>query len=203
MRAKHPQIDSAFYYKLMVYITQKVPVVGVEPATSSVIGTLQKWHYPVLAFTGRGKDHLHSHPVLHYDKQTQNELRQAGIDFSLSEIPGEFKDLPEPYRIKYGIIFAGEAKKGPFLRKLLEQAGYFPKKIIFVSKMEHLISVEESMKELSIDFIGIHYNYISRHSHTFDPLIALIQLKTLFEKDQLLSNEQAMKLKSQLYEYIP
>jgi Protein of unknown function (DUF2608) len=193
---KHPEIDSNFYYKMMLYITQKVPVVGVEGETSSFIKKLQENHYPVLAFTGRGKDKLHSLPIPNYDKQTQTELQQADIDFSQSDIPEKFQELLEPYNLVNGIIFGGDAKKGPFLKELLVQS-YIPEKIVFASKLDHLISVKKSMKELGVDFVGIHYNHISQNAHKFDPLVALIQLEAIMENNQVLSNEEAMRLKPQ------
>jgi Protein of unknown function (DUF2608) len=194
---KYPKMDSTFYYKLLLYITQKVPVGGFEPITSSFIEQLQAEHFPVLAFTGRGKNNLHGFKIENYDKQTINELNQAHIDFSKSEIPDSLQNLPEPYTIVKGIIFADEQKKGPFLKAILEKANYFPKRIIFVSKQEHLVSVEASMRELGIDFVGIRYDYIEQNSYKFDLLAALIQLKSILETERLVSNKEAIALKPQ------
>lgn len=177
-------IDTRLYYKLMIYITQKIPLTGVEDDTAAIIRSLQMRCIPVLALTGRGKDHLHELSVRDYDKQTLQELKQAGVDFS--------KSVPSQLDLTDGILFAEDNDKGLFLKAFLEKSGYFPRRIIFVSKLSHLTSVEKAMAEMGIDFVGIDYGF-SRPN--FDLLAALMQLKALLEQDRCLSDAEAIVLK--------
>ena len=62
-----------------------------------------------------------------------------------------------------GILYAGNLlEKGEFLKLLLEQTGYKPKKIVFVDdKADSLKTVETAMAELAIPFEGFAYTGIS------------------------------------------
>lgn len=184
------------YYSLMIDLMQRIPLVGVEDETAAIIAALQKKGVPVLALTGRGKDHLHQLPVPHYDLQTLKELKSIGVNFAHSSLPSQLQNLPEPYALQEGIFFAGDADKGAYLKAILELSHYTPDRVIFVSKLSHLTAVEASLKGLGVDFVGIHYTS-ARHVQDFDPLAALIQFASLMDGcSSPLSDLEAIALKS-------
>ena len=88
-------------------------------------------------------------------------------------------------RVDYrdGIIFCegGINDKGVVLFRILELAGFKPKKIVFVDdKYGHLVSLEQECVERNIPFVGIRYSRFDDKVKLLDPKAVEQEYEELF-----------------------
>lgn len=197
------KIDSQQHDILTFFVAKKVPPKIPEAGIQVLVNSLQHQGFPVLAFTSRGRAEWYATQVDGVDQLTEKLLNNLGIDLSKSNLPKEWAQLDSTFGQNFhaGILYAGNLlEKGEFLKLLLEQTGYKPKKIVFVDdKADSLKTVETAMAELAIPFEGFAYNRTSLDHQNFDPMIAHIQLESLLFKDTFLTDEEALQIKKNRY----
>lgn len=133
------------------------PVKPVEPITIDLIRAMQKANKNVLALTSRGKNVY---------GETIEQLSSLGIDFSASAPMSEYSGqaLGKGVGAFHGVIFTSDyVSKGKVLESYLEQAGFRPKKIIFIDDgMRNLTSVIEDMARHGIETQAFYYPVVKR-----------------------------------------
>jgi hypothetical protein len=171
-------------------IIRRVPMRLIEPEMADVIQGLQMQGIRTFGLTARciNPDYM---PAA--DLGTHEHLKSVNIDFSrhlITNLEGH-----KLHFFSYGIIFTDHQEKGPFLRNFLNHMGLHPEKIIFIDdSMKHIKSVDHVLTEMGIPCICFRYSRMDHfHSH-FDPLIGNIQLEALIQKDQVLTDEEALNI---------
>lgn len=180
--------------KLTSIVANKVPVKAVEDQMPQLVASLQSTGIPVFVFTARGKSKWYATEIDGVDRLTRNQLLYAGFDFARTQVPQKLKSMGSFYAD--GVIFSSPLKKGLFLKKLLQETGYQPKKIVFIDdKRDQVESMEKATQELGIPFVGFWYTRADQEHENFDPFVTTIQLKRLLETGEILTDEQASRLK--------
>lgn len=197
------RVDSKTHDELTLFVFEKVPPKAVEPAIPDLIHELQSSGQVTFAFTSRGRHEWYGTQIPDIDLITEKVLNQVGIDFSKTQLNGALALLPLEFSDLFheGVIYSTNFKdKGKLLTSLFEKTGYRPSKIIFVDdKADSLVSVEKAMAEIGIPFTGFAYSRTAKEHAGFDPMIANIQLDRLITSDEVLSDEEALKIKDEKY----
>lgn len=181
---------------LICKVIQKAAYLPAHKATPKLIAKLQEEGYLVFALTGRLK-------VAPWDpdfaQTTQKHLAAAGVDFMRTQLPSHFIDKKTPPSFAHGVIFSSWQPKGPVLKEFLQNYKHRPAKVVFIDDdLESLKSVEASMKEMKIPFVGFHYRHCEKKARPFDILTANIQLEHLMKKGVPLSDKAALEAKKKL-----
>jgi len=194
-------ISDSVLVPLVTRIMQNTVYIAVEKTTPGLIAELQAKKHLIFAFTGRLM-------VAPWDPQfsraTHNHLKAAGINFELTHIPAQFAHKKFPSSFAHGIIFSNWQPKGPVLKHFLTELDHHPAKVVLIDdQLSFLHSVEKSMAEMKIPFVGFHYRLCEKEEREFDPLIANIQLQHLEEKGSILSERKALLAKKRLLKRKP
>lgn len=172
----------------------------VDPLAIHFISHLQTKNIPVIGLTATGTTgygHIASIPDWRI-----NDLARFGISFATSfqqHPPFVLSQLnsngPSPV-FKSGIVFTGGYSKGNVLEAFLDTVGFMPDKVLFADDLLHnLISVETALFDMGVDEVySYHYLGADKIPNTIDPAIADLQIKTLVENEQWLSDEEAKQL---------
>jgi hypothetical protein len=180
------------------FVAQQVPIKLVQKEFVEWIDKLQQQETPVYCLTGRGRDVWYSSIVTGVDELTEQQLKFIGVDFEKSKVPEELKKA-DPKFFHHGIFYSDPYDKGEFIDKILQETGYRPKKIVIVDdKWAQLKSVEEKLVEAGIPHVCILYQRAEKERKGFKPLIATLQLQSLFENGYALSEEEAVKRAEEL-----
>jgi hypothetical protein len=172
-------------------VALKVPVKPVEEAIPKLIYDLQSGGIPIFVLTARGKSKWYSWDTEGIDALTDKQLLNAGLDFSKTILPFELEKVDSTF-YSNGVFYSSPLKKGAFLKKLLNETGYRPAKIVFIDdKLDQLQSMERAAKELGISFAGFLYTHADKVHQNFDPSIATIQLMYLFYGDLIIDDSIA------------
>ncbi len=172
-------------------VVRAVPVKPVQNEIVEWIDQLQKKEIPVFCINGRGRNVWYETVVDKVDQLTDDQLTNIGIHFEKSVVPEELKKA-DPYLFHHGIFYTDPYSKGQFIEKILQETGYQPKKVVIVDdKWEQLKAVEEKLIEAGIPHVCVLYQRAEKERKDFNPLIATIQLETLLEKNEVLTDEQA------------
>lgn len=120
------------------------------------------------------------------------KLRTVGITLSDS--------LPElatgqTFFYREGVIETDASLKGPVLKEVLSQLASRPTKIIFVDdRIEQIRSVKETCEAENIPCTTFHYTAWASTPPTLDEKIADKQLRTLVQKREWISADEAARL---------
>ncbi|MGZ3632803.1 MAG: DUF2608 domain-containing protein [Parachlamydiaceae bacterium] len=197
------RVDSNIHDLLTLYVFKHVPSKSADSQIPLLIQSLQEQGIAVLAFTSRGRNAWYSSNIQKIDLITEKVLFSLGLDFSKTTLPPELKNLSIAFSNYYhdGIIYAGNTlEKGALLEEILDTTNYRPSKIIFVDdKIDSLQGIEEALECLHIPFIGLAYEKTKISHQNFDPMIATIQLEWLMLNQRLLSDEEALRLKNDMF----
>lgn len=175
----------------------------VEPETTQLIHSLQEQGITVIALTGRC---MKAPWNPYFAEFTRDQLKELGINFEKSLWPEQivFDPAHPPTNYAYGVVFSNFQPKGPVLVQFLQELNFRPKKIVMVDDLnEFLNSVDQSMAEENIPFVGFRYGHLDPHILKFDPMIGNIQLQKLLKENQLLSDEEAAEIKQELLKQNP
>ncbi len=180
------------------YVATSIPVKPVQKEIVEWIDTLQKNNTPVFCLTGRGRNVWYASIVGHVDNFTDFQLSSIGIDLKKSEVPKELEKA-DPQVFHNGVFYTGPYTKGAFIDKILQETGYQPKKVIVVDdKWNELQSVHEKLTEAGIPHVCVLYQRAEKERKNFNPLVAMLQLESLFETGvPLLEDEAIEKAKSE------
>lgn len=187
------------------YVATQVPIKPVQNEFVEWIDKLQQQETPVYVFciTGRGRDVWYSSLVTAVDDLTEKQLKSIGIDFEKSKVPEELKKA-DPKFFHHGIFYFDPYSKGEFIEKILQETGYRPKKIVLVDdKWSELKSAEEKLVEAGIPHVCVLYQRTEKERKSFKPLIATLQLQSLFENGSPLSEEEAAEKAEKLANPLP
>ena len=179
------------YESLALYIAVRAPYIPVEDSAVKLVSDLQARNVPTFAFTARGRTFWYNINLMGMDRFSEQQLHQAGYDFSQSFIP---KGMAIPHEFFYnGIIFTEyKVKKGDFLVKIFKNLPYRPTHIVFVDdKLDQVKSVEKAAKELNIPFYGFWYKASDNEAKRLNPMIANIELEELLFYKNLITDENA------------
>lgn len=133
------------------------------------------------------------------------KLKQFNIDFSESFPDWGFIDFNgsnfsgQDYPLfKDGILFLGDDEKitkGELLVRFFTSTKWRPKKVIFFDdKLHHIVSLQTSLDQLSIEFKGYHFKRIESLSGKFNEEIAEMQFLHLIKTQNWLSDSEAAKI---------
>jgi hypothetical protein len=93
-----------------------------------------------------------------------DELKKMGFNFFLAFPEIQFLEFPKKVDkefhpiFKSGILFSSKHPKGDILKQFLMTIHWIPSKVVFIDdRLEYLQSAENAMKEMGIDFTGLHY----------------------------------------------
>lgn len=173
------------------YVAQRVPIKPVQKEFVEWIDKLQQQETAVYCVTGRGRDVWYSSIVSGIDELTEQQFKFIGVDFEKSKVPEELKKADLRF-FHHGIFYSDPYDKGEFIDMILRETGYRPKKIVIVDdKWAQLKSIEEKLVEAGIPHVCILYQRAEKDRKGFKPLIATLQLQSLFENGYPLSEEEA------------
>lgn len=183
------------YLKNQVFLQAKFALV--DEKFPSLINQLKQEGVLVLAFTAieASKEKI---------EWRIQQLAKFGFDFSsiFPTVPSlvfSKDDLQEfPPAFKSGVLFASKHPKGEVLKQFLNQIfnllQWHPDKIVLIDdQIENLTSVEVSMQEMEIPFIGFWFQEVANRAYKPDLLLAEFQFKYLAETGIWLSDEEARK----------
>lgn len=192
------RVDSKLHDALTLYVFKNVPPKIPEKETAQIIQRLQKKGVFVYAFTSRGRHEWYSTQVPDIDLLTEKLLRHVNVDFSQSRVPARLTDFQDFFHD--GIIYATNGyEKGEILSQFLDKAHLRPSKIVFVDdKADSLATVEKVLQEKGIPLKGYAYQKTSLDHAQFDPMVANIQLDYLLSHGKVISDQEALALKSKL-----
>lgn len=181
--------------ELTLRVARQIPVKPVESGIPAVITELQNNGISVFVLTARGKSKWYSTDVEDIDLLTHQQLLDAGFDFSLSILPPELQSMDSSFYDE-GVIYSSPLKKGALLKKLVEETGYRPSKIVFIDdKMDQVQSMEEAAKDLGIPFVGFWYTRADENHLNFDPIVATLQLMQLLMGEKVMDDQEALLFK--------
>lgn len=169
-----------------------------EAEILSLIEQWQKASIPVFAFTALTGGELEGFG--HVGNWRVNQLQKLGLDFSqaLPDLaPIEFSPTsyhPIPPSFQQGVLFSSRSPKGAVLHAFLLQLPVLPQRILFVDDhLSHLQSVQASLDELGIPFLGYHYQPDLASFTEVDEEIAHFQIEHLANQGVWLSTSAAQK----------
>lgn len=182
-----------FLFGKVLTTAQFVPV---DSRSTTIIRELQNENIPTLALTAAEARKLGE--MESFANFRINQLMEMGFDFSNTFPRIEFlkftkSDDKEFHPIfKSGILFASKHPKGEVLKQFLEALHLSPKKVVFVDdRMEYLQSVEKTMSEKGIEFIGLYYTAAEKLSGELDKKLGEFQFRYLAEQGEWLGDEDA------------
>ena len=104
-------------------------------------------------------------------ERTLEQLENINIFFFIPGVDPSDLVLPliHPCLYKDGILFGGNNDKGEVLTCFFDIMNYHPKKVLFIDdKMKYLVSVEQALENIGIEFIGIRYTGCDERVNNFD-----------------------------------
>jgi hypothetical protein len=185
------QVCKENIHAIIQKIVARVPVGLIESNAAETIKHLQAQGIWTFGLTARciNPDYMPS-----ADRGTYEHLKSVKIDFTQHPLMNKVNQETARF-FSYGIIFTDHQEKGPYLEKFLQNMDLRPEKIVFIDdNVKQIKSVEKSLEKMGIPFIGYRYSNLD-HFHTqFDPLIVNIQLEALIKNNEVLSDEEAVKI---------
>jgi hypothetical protein len=180
--------------KLTYFLAKRIAYIPVEKSTPDHIKTLQLKGTRIFGFTARGKYHWYDLEAKDGQELTLLHLRQAGFDFSISQGLPHFE---EHWSYVSGVFFAYPLEsKGELALDLFDNGACRPNKILFVDdKLAHVQDVDKVLGNLHIPAKCYFYRHFDLH-RTFDPMVSHIQLEKLLFENLLLSDAEAVVLKT-------
>lgn len=187
--------SDALVNKIKNLIVSNIPKKAVEPCTAPLIRELQKEQLPVLGIT---KKYFSSSYAENFGEITHKHLLSLGIDLdvTLNFLRVMDKQDENTHTFDFGIIFTNKQPEGPALLSFLKRIHWMPKKVIMIdNSREALENVEESLKSIGIQFIGLRYGRCDGRKQTFDPDLGTIQFFEYIKKGRVMYDEEAKKFK--------
>lgn len=180
------------------YVAASIPVKPVQKEIVEWIDTLQNDNIPVFCLTGRGRNVWYATVIDQVDSFTDFQLSSMGIDLKKSTVPEKLQKA-DPQLFHNGVFYTDPYTKGEFIDKIFQDTGYQSKKVIVVDdKWHELKSIEEKLTEAGIAHVCVLYQRAEKERKNFNPLVAMLQLESLFEKGvALLENEAIEKAKTE------
>ncbi len=169
----------------------------VDPLALAFINHIQQRNIPIIGLTATGTGGFGK--IASIPDWRIADLARFGISFATSfqqQPPFVLTQLNERGTspvFKSGILFTGGYSKGDVLEVFLDTVGFTPDKVLFADDLFYnLISVENALANMGVKHvIAYHYLGADKIPNTIDPEVAEFQIKTLLEKEQWLSDQEA------------
>lgn len=182
---------------LSLYVSKNIPQVCVETTTPEVIHQLQQQKIAVSGITGRGRNNWYSTFAEGIDELTNKQLTSVNIDFTLSKpsINPQFQNEgPFAYFYK-GVFFKDQMKQAPFMTNVIQGLNSKPSCVVVIDDKEDCLEpIEAAMEKLGIRFVGFLYTPSTPKHRPFSPMVAHVQLESLYFSGQLLTDDEAEQI---------
>ncbi|MES2344902.1 MAG: DUF2608 domain-containing protein [Chlamydiota bacterium] len=195
-KVKSQEEATEIHDKITYLIAKNFIYTTVEDDIHDCLHTLYKSEIPVFGFTARGKVHWYDMPSPDGEELTIEHLKQAGIDLTARSIAVD-NALTAHSSYAKRIFFAYPVEdKGELILELFKNMQLLPAKVVFVDdKLENVRVVDKACEQLGIPSVCFYYRHIELH-RSFDLMVANIQLEKLLFENRVLSDEEALLLKS-------
>jgi hypothetical protein len=184
---------------LLGHILARIEYEVVDSKILFIIESLQRKNIKAIAFTRMNTGPCGIIPSL--EEWRIEHLKKHSIDFSQAfpQFPELIiEDLESSGRsalFKSGVLCANKQNKGPVLAAFLDQIGFKPSRVIFIdNRMDYLESVEESLRNKEIDFVGFHYTDVEDRLCLINEKLADYQIEHLIKTDIWLSEKEALEI---------
>ena len=170
---------SAFQHGAFGAVQEAVPVALTEPAALGAIEQLKARGVKVFALTARSES---IYPT------TLKQLAKIGIDLrdAAPKLDAHVHD---------GVVFANGEAKGALLKRLVQSSAVKPSKIVFADdKRYNLESLELSLGEAGVPFVGFRYGFLDKEVAGFRGDIANTEWVEFKRTGQILSDSDAAQL---------
>lgn len=182
------------YYQSQILLQAQSSLV--DASFPSFVKQLQSKNIPTIALTAAPTGNFGV--INSIENWRIKALKKLKLDFSLAfpkirilELAKK-GDLNSPPLFKSGVLFSSQYTKGETLRRFLDRIQWYPKKVVFVDdRMDFLISVQDVLNEMGIEFIGFYYTAAEKVPCYLDEKIAELQFRHLVEHGIWLSDEKA------------
>jgi hypothetical protein len=171
-----------------------------EPIAVQLIKSLQERGVPVMALTGRWA----MSGGIHWEQLRAEMLKEQGINLKniadknslvLHELS---HNGPSPV-YKDGILFTNRYSKGEVIKAFLNHLKTHPAQIVFIDdQKENLLSVESSLSDSGIKFLGVRDLFVKDLNETCSPKLAEAQVNYLRKTGKWLSDKEAQESLSEL-----
>jgi hypothetical protein len=168
-----------------------------DPSAPTLIDRLYENRVPTIGFTAFAMDQ--SGIVESIPEWRSQHLKELGIHFRIEkEIVFPVQKGFVPPSFEKGVLYCGDFYKKDKDNKrktvalYLDWLDWIPKLVVLIDDgKKQLESVEEELGERNIPFIGFHY--IPKKLDPIDEKVADLQYKTIINKKQWLSDQEAKK----------
>lgn len=176
-------------------LVTQIPKKLLETCAPDVVKMLQDQKIPTFGLTLK---RLSTSYASNFGEITYNNLVNLGIDLQKSlSYTKVTQGNSSNYTFAYGMIFTNKKPLGIALEDFLPSLNKMPKKIVVVeNSFVHLKEIEESLSAQNIEFVGIRYNRGDAKKAQFDPTLGIIQFLHFVGDGQILSDEQALMIKT-------
>lgn len=168
-----------------------------DPHGPKFLNTLQENGIPTIGFSSFAMDQAGI--VTSIPDWRSQSLKGLGLHFKEEKeviFPAPMGFVPPSF--EKGVLYCGDFykqskdKKGKVLSLYLNWLDWTPAQIVLIDDSKgNLESVEEELNKRGIPFIGFHY--IPKDLDPIDEKVAELQYKTLIEKKEWISDEEAQK----------
>lgn len=182
-------------------ILSKIEYELIDPKFVTIIHSLQERKIKTIALTRMRSGSLEA--ISSLEDWRIEHLKKHDIDFSLA-----FPQHPEVIvkknleahggnfpLFKQGVLCTNKEAKGPVLMAFLECIQWVPSKVVLVdNNTAYLKSVEKSLEEAGIHFIGFHYTAVENLPCVINEDLAKFQLTHLAKTGIWLTDDEALNL---------
>lgn len=178
------------------WIVQNIPKSVVEDKTPQLIAELQAKKIAVLGITQKQVTPSYAE---NFASITQKHLRSLGIHLERSldflKIKGDKGDQTG-YTFVDGILFTNKNPVGPALVEFLNSVEPKSSRVVAVdNSRSSLDSMQKSMNDAGIKFVGLCYGRADAQKKVFDPILGIIEFCVFINEGKIISDEEAHELK--------
>lgn len=170
----------------------------VDPKVLLLIESLKEKKIKTMAFT-----HMKTGPfgvIPSLEEWRLNSLAEKNICFE-DIFPNlkylSFNEMEKNGRwpvYQQGVLFTGNLPKGPVLIAFLKRIQWKPQVVYFLDNdLSYLQSVEESLKNTGIDFLGFHYTATENETIRLNEKVAELQFNYLVKEGEWLNDGKALQ----------
>lgn len=171
-----------------------------DPLGPSLISFFNENNIPTIGFTSFAMDE--SGIVSSIPDWRSKHLRELGLNFNMDkEVVFSVENGFVPPSFEKGVLYCGnyykkdKDNKGIIFSVYLDWLDWTPDLVVFVDDgQRHIESVGKELERRGIPYLG--FVYIPKELDPIDEKVAELQYKTIIEKKQWLSDEEARKLLS-------
>lgn len=190
-------LAESFINKIKNQIVNHIPKKPVEEQTSRLISSLQDQQIPVFGITCK---QIITPYADNFGLITRNHLLSVGVNLqnTLSYVHVKESREDASHSFVYGILFTNKKPVGPAILAFLDCLPHLPAKIIMIDdSLNNLKNAEEMLVFRGVKFEGLRYGRSDILKTNFDPILGNIQFFAFINNQQILSDEQALRIKQE------